>query len=260
MRFCALAFLAFVAGCLTSGTKAEPPFQVYALKYAESEYPANLVNSRKAAGKVYMHWLAYLIKSRDGALTLVDCGFSDPGLVKRFRLRNFKPIVEILHDLGIAPREVQRIVLTHTHFDHALDVDLFSAAGVYVHESEAVNPEEQSLATKFAALSGQNRLHRVGHRIQVAEGLEAVHIGGHTRGSLIVRTTGLAKQLIFTGDECYFAAECVAGVALPPAAAFDRAKNQAFVRSLPADSTLLTGHEPHRSGGRWITAEIFLLD
>jgi hypothetical protein len=73
-------------------------------------------------------------------------------------------------------------VLTHTHFDHALDVDLFSAAGVYVHESEAVNPEEQSLATKFAALSGQNRLHRVGHRIQVAEGLEAVHIGGpHTR-------------------------------------------------------------------------------
>jgi len=260
MRFCALAFLAIVAGCQAARTKPEAALQIYALKYAESEYPANLVNSRKVAGNVHMYWLAYLIRSKNGALTLIDCAFSDPALVKRFRLRRFKPVADILRDLGIAPQEIQRIVLTHTHFDHALDVDLYSAAEVYVHSSEAANPEQQGLAEKFAALAAKNQLHRLGGRTEVAEGFEAVHIGGHTRGSLIVRSTGLAKQVIFTGDECYFAAECLAGVALPAAAAFDRAKNQAFIRSIPAGSKLLTGHEPHLSSGRWITPQIFLFD
>ncbi len=260
MKLSALAICCLFAGCQLAGTKPRVEAQVYALKYAESEYPAKLVNTRQAGGKVYMHWLAYLIKSADGSITLIDCGFSDPQLVKKFGLRNFKPITQILAQLGIEARQVQNVILTHTHFDHALDVGLFTAATVYVHESEIARHESAQLKTVFKQLMAQNRLKGVQKTDAVAPGVEAVHTGGHTRGSLSIHLKTMKRHYIFTGDECYFAKECREGIGLPAAAAFDQSRNRAFVRSLGPDALLLTGHEPHAAGGRWMTPQIFFFD
>lgn len=260
MKLSALAICSLFAGCQLAGTKPRFEAQVYALKYAESEYPAKLVNTRPAGGKVYMHWLAYLIKGADGSFTLIDCGFSDPQLVKKFGLRNFKPVPKILAQLGIDPRQILTLILTHTHFDHALDVGLFTAATVYVHAGEIAKPESTKLKPVFQQLKEQNRLKSVQQEFEVAPGLEAVHVGGHTRGSLVIRLKSGQREYIFTGDECYFARECRQGIGLPAAAAFDQNRNRAFIRSLTPDALLLTGHEPHAAGGRWQTPQIFFFD
>ncbi|AFM10998.1 MBL fold metallo-hydrolase [Turneriella parva] len=260
MKRTALAISLLFAGCQLAGTKPGEKPQVYALKYAESDYPARLVNSRQTNGKVYMHWLAYLVRSPDGGLTLIDCGFSDPALVKKFALRGFKPVSEILGQLQIMPQQIQTVILTHTHFDHALDVGLFTSANVYVHASEAAKPESSQLTKVFATLGDQNRLRQIQDGMQIGPALEAIHIAGHTRGSLVVRLGAQPVPTIFTGDECYFAEACHQGIGLPAAAAFDRNKNRAFIQSIRPDTRLLTGHEPHKTGGRWISPEIFLFD
>jgi N-acyl homoserine lactone hydrolase len=260
MRLVALAISLLFAGCQLAGQRPGQTTQIYALKYAESDYPARLVNSRKKSGNVYMHWLAYLVRSPDDTLTLIDCGFSDPALVKKFALQNFKPVSEILRQLNIQPQQIQRVILTHTHFDHALDVGLFTSATVSVHANEAARPESPQLKQIFAALDKQNRLQKIQERVQIDSALEAIPVAGHTRGSLVVRLGSKPVPTIFTGDECYFAEECHQGIGLPAAAAFDRSKNLAFMQSIKTDTRLLTGHEPHKTGGRWIAPQIFLFD
>ncbi|GAB4433411.1 MAG: N-acyl homoserine lactonase family protein [Turneriella sp.] len=255
-----LAVCVLFASCRAAEQKPRQDTQIYALKYAESEYPARLVNTRQAEGKVYMHWLVYLIRSADGSLTLIDCGFSDPVLIKRFGLRDFKPITEILKQLNIEPRQIQKVILTHTHFDHALDVELFGSATVYVHAREAEKPESPPLKRVFEKLAAQNRLQLVQNRMFVDDNLEAIHTAGHTRGSLVIRLQSESETTIFTGDECYFAKECHDGLGLPAAAAFDQKQNLAFIRSIKPSTRILTGHEPHKTGGRWITPQIFLLE
>ena len=107
-------------------------------------------------------------------------------------------------------------------------------------------------------LATENRLQKIQDRMTITETLELIHIGGHTRGSLVVQLRSKPVPTIFTGDECYFAAECHEGIGLPTAAAFDRSKNIAFIQSISADTRLLTGHEPHKAGGRWPTPMIFV--
>ncbi|MFZ5628880.1 MAG: MBL fold metallo-hydrolase [Spirochaetota bacterium] len=260
IRPAVLAVCVLFASCQAAEKKPRQDTQIYALKYAESEYPARLVNTRQAVGKVYVHWLAYLIRSADGSLTLIDCGFSDPVLIKRFGLRDFKPITEILKQVNIEPRQIQKVILTHTHFDHALDVELFGSATVYVHASEAEKPESQQLKRVFEKLAAQNRLQIIQSRMSVGDNLEAIHTAGHTRGSLVIQLQSKSEPTIFTGDECYFAKECHDGIGLPAAAAFDQNRNLAFIRSIKPGTRLLTGHEPHKGGGRWITPQIFLVE
>ncbi|MEX1209796.1 MAG: MBL fold metallo-hydrolase [Candidatus Nanopelagicales bacterium] len=74
---------------------------------------------------------SYAFVDDDGSVTLVDCG------LKRAPAK----IVRGLASIGKHPRDVQRIVLTHAHFDHAGGasrmVDETAAVGVDVHADDA---------------------------------------------------------------------------------------------------------------------------
>ena len=74
---------------------------------------------------------SYAFVDDDGSVTLVDCG------LKRAPAK----IVRALSAIGKRPSDVQRILLTHAHFDHASGaaqmVSQSSAQGVDVHEADA---------------------------------------------------------------------------------------------------------------------------
>ena len=74
---------------------------------------------------------SYAFVDDDGSVTLVDCG------LKRAPAK----IVRALESIGKHPRDVQRIVLTHAHFDHAggasTMVDETAVAGVDIHADDA---------------------------------------------------------------------------------------------------------------------------
>lgn len=154
---------------------------------------------------------SYAFVDDDGSVTLVDCGLKRaPG-----------KIVRALAAIGKHPRDVQRILLTHAHFDHASGaaqmVSESSADGVDVHEADAGYIESGKRAPGDAATtSGRlmartpwgdfqptpvaQRLHD-GDVLPVAGGLRILHTPGHTPGhvSLLHPSSGV----LITGDSIF---------------------------------------------------------
>lgn len=147
----------------------------------------------------------------NGSVTLVDCG------VKRAPIR----IQRALASLGKHPHDVQHIILTHAHSDHAggaAQVVRQSAAdGVLVHEQE-VGFVTSGERPPLDANSGSGRIFsrlsqggfapipvsgtlQDGQILDLAGGVQVIHTPGHTPGhvSLLHRDSGV----LITGDSIF---------------------------------------------------------
>ena len=147
----------------------------------------------------------------DGSVTLIDCG------LKKAPAK----IVAALAGIGKRPQDVQRIVLTHAHFDHAGGaaelVERTSATGVDVHADDAefvragTRPPLDSKAKGGALFARMNsgKFTPVaiasewtdGDIVDAAGGIQIIHTPGHTPGhvSLLHPSTGV----LITGDTLF---------------------------------------------------------
>ncbi|MDT7537827.1 MAG: hypothetical protein QOI82_1412 [Actinomycetota bacterium] len=152
---------------------------------------------------------SFLFADDDGSLTLVDTGLK----------RADKKVLAALAELGKAPQDVQRIVLTHAHQDHAGGLAAIKEATggtVHAHDRDAVYLQRgkppQLDATR---LSGRlmNRVRGGFGKVDIGEtfqddellpiggGLRVVHTPGHSPGhvSLLHEPTGV----LITGDAIF---------------------------------------------------------
>lgn len=154
--------------------------------------PLDLVNS-------------FVFRDADGQVTLVDTG-----------LRNAPArILAALAQIGTAPTEVTRIVVTHAHIDHAgglADLARRTGAPVAAHEADADHlragrppPLDRSTGvgkvlrrqTGFAPTAVAEELVD-GQVLDVGGGLRVVHTPGHTPGHVSLLHEG--TRLLITGD------------------------------------------------------------
>lgn len=259
--FLACIFWCVALGCHNTQNKnAVLAPQIYALRYAVSDYPAQLVNGLQKSGTVKLNWLAYLVRDSSGDNTLVDCGFSDAALRRRFSLRNFRSVESLLGDLGLTPQAIKYIVLTHAHFDHALDVDKFPNATVVVQQREVASLQDKVLKSKLMSLQSRRHLKIIDGNTPLHTNFSVELVAGHTSGSQVVYYRGISGMFLFTGDECYFRESCQKKIPLPRAAAFSVENSRAFLRSLDNDTIVFAGHETDFVQGRWLSDYIFFFD
>lgn len=144
----------------------------------------------------------------DGGLTLIDVGGTDggPQLVRSIRL------------LGLDPRAVQRVLLTHWHAHHAGSAARFAessaASVVYALEPDlevvrtgmrppvaelGVVARMRTRARRTPAAVPDARALEDGERLDVAGGLEVLATAGHTRGHAAFALADAG--ILFCGDE-----------------------------------------------------------
>jgi glyoxylase-like metal-dependent hydrolase (beta-lactamase superfamily II) len=167
-----------------------------------------------------------LLLEGHGRRILVDtgCGTKMNAKQRQFcRISDGDPLLENLSRLGLEPSQIDTVILTHLHFDHAGGCTrstpqgglepVFTAARHVVQRREwydavAQLPElvgayhlDDLLPVEAAGL-----LELVDGDVDYLPGLRLELTGGHTRGHQIVRLHDASQQAIYLADLCPSAA------------------------------------------------------
>lgn len=118
-----------------------------------------------------------LIRGRE--LTLVDVGYPNRREI----------VTERLAALGVQPEEIRRIILTHAHWDHSLNLPYFPNAEVFINADEyeyAQHPHPGDWATPAYIGDMLNRapkITKLRDGDEVEPGVRVMHLPGHSPGS-----------------------------------------------------------------------------
>jgi glyoxylase-like metal-dependent hydrolase (beta-lactamase superfamily II) len=242
---------------MTTATPGAEP-EVYAIRYAsrvstkgENFLNFHLYGEPDAVLAVdYFYWVI-----RDGAgITVVDTGFTPEAGHRRGRDAESTPR-ESLPLLGTDPASVDRVVITHAHYDHIGNLRQFTGAEVIMSKAEydfwtspiasraqfAAWSEADEIA-QLAELRNQGRLTLVSDEYRMP-GIRLIEAAGHTPGQLLVE----AGDVLLTSDAAHFYEE------------LERDRPFAVMADLPASyraydlvtelasrpgTRLVTGHDP----------------
>lgn len=208
---------------------------------------------------------AYLLDTREGYV-LVDTGLNsdlvhDPQLRKEFFLDrgwNPAPIVKPQHELitqleriGVSPKEIEHVVLTHMHMDHTGGLKHFRHASISVQRREyevALHEDTPKAYFETDYSYFDMRWDGLEGDTELMPGLEVLATPGHTPGhqSLVVTLpkTGVVMLVGDAGDlQENFDKE------LPPGSATDEEAALRSIRRLKEtarerEGRLFLGHDP----------------
>lgn len=166
--------------------------EVKRLAFGRSTLPESLAFAGgNPETEVPIQFYLYLIRFGE-RLLCVDAGcVTMPG----FDMHDFVGTVNALKSVGVQPSDVTDLFLTHSHHDHTECVGEFTNATVYIQSAEY-----EKCKRRFPA---DLRVRCFDDGMEIAEGIRAVKIGGHTVGSSILEVDTDGGTLVFAGDECY---------------------------------------------------------
>jgi glyoxylase-like metal-dependent hydrolase (beta-lactamase superfamily II) len=189
-----------------------------------------------------------LLRGGGGRLVLVDTG--------GFGVR--EPLARALDERGVAPADITDVLLTHVHYDHAVNALLFPDAALWISEADLAwargrEPRFDPVPELYAAaLDRAPRTRRLDGDGAVLPGIDAIAAPGHTPGCLVYRVESEGGVVLFAGDAVKNRAELLSGKV---DMTVDRAASEAsvrLVRDLWADTPgalLVPGHDlPMRAG------------
>lgn len=117
-----------------------------------------------------------------------------------------KPLQKQLRAHGVTADQITDVVLTHAHYDHAVNFTLFPRATVWIGAEEmawasAQPPGFNPLPELYVdALEVDPRVRTIRSGDEFLPGLHALAAPGHTPGSLVFHLTTNDVPVIFTGD------------------------------------------------------------
>lgn len=129
---------------------------------------------------------------------LVDTGVGEP-----------EGVIRALNSIGLKPEDIDTVILTHLHFDHADNVGLFPQARFILQKQEweyakSPLPIQRSLYNPRTLMELEHLdLILVGDGYEVADGVEVILVPGHTKGQQAVVVNTSQGKYVLAGDLLY---------------------------------------------------------
>ncbi len=237
-------------------------YEVFAVKYATRDAKrADHFLDKAAVSDPHvpmpMDYFVWLVRNANRTV-LVDTGFSEP--VGRRRGRTFlRRPVDGLQLLDIDPTQIEDVVLTHLHYDHAGTLADLPNANFHLQEQELRWVTSSELFKTNAAGSFEvedvvdivkglyaDRIRLYEGDWQLAPGISVHLIGGHTPGMQVLRVETARGSLVLASDATHYYENIETG--RPFAITYDAAQVQAGFRTLrelaSSPQHIIPGHDP----------------
>jgi glyoxylase-like metal-dependent hydrolase (beta-lactamase superfamily II) len=203
-------------------------FEVYALKYAHHmrRSAENFIGGDEHDAPMPLDYFVWAIRGAGGTY-VVDTGFSAEMGRKRNR-HVIRPPAEALKTIGIDAAAVTDVIISHMHYDHAGNHEMFPNACYHLQDREMQQCTGRGMrhahlrqpfeAEDVAAMvrrvfEGRVMFHDGAH--ELAPGLSLHHIGGHTLGLQVVRVRTRRGWVVVASDATHFYANFEQGRPFP---------------------------------------------
>jgi glyoxylase-like metal-dependent hydrolase (beta-lactamase superfamily II) len=238
---------------------SDPRYEVYAIKYAHHARRAseNFIGGDPHDGPMPLDYFVWLIRG-EGREIVVDTGFSAPMAAKR-RRDHLRCPAEGLGLLNADAKKIKDVVITHLHYDHVGNFDLFPAATFHLQDLEmhyatgrhmgqpvfsGAYEVEEVVGMVRRAYAGRVRFHD--GDAELAPGVSLHLIGGHTMGLQVVRVATRRGWVVVASDASHFYANMEQVRPFPIVySVADMVEGYGRLRAL-ADSPahIIPGHDP----------------
>ncbi|QHE53302.1 MBL fold metallo-hydrolase [Pontibacillus sp. HMF3514] len=154
----------------------------------------------------------------DGKKFLIDSGIGNQKLnekqMKNFGVHEESSIDSSLNELGFRTEDIDAVLMTHLHFDHACGlskwqdgklVPTFENAKIFTSSTEwneMKNPNIRSANTYWETnwKPVEHQVQTYEEVIEIAEGLHMIHTGGHSDGHSVIRFEDGEELFIHMAD------------------------------------------------------------
>jgi glyoxylase-like metal-dependent hydrolase (beta-lactamase superfamily II) len=140
----------------------------------------------------------------------------EPKLRDIYGIQDGDPLKDSLARASVAPEDIDLVINTHLHFDHAggntrfengRDVPVFPNATYVVQRGElahAMNPTERDRASyfpdRFVAITEASQWQLVDGDLEILPGISVIRIPGHNADIQAVKISGGGRSIIFVAD------------------------------------------------------------
>ena len=205
-------------------------WEVFALRYARHAERTGADNFLRPGDlhdqPMPLDYFIWVLRA-DDRLIVVDTGFSEETAAKRGR-KIMTPVGETLRRFGVDAAHVEDVVITHLHYDHAGNLDLFPKARCHLQDREMSYATGRHMCT--ACLSYAFDVEDVVRMVravyadrvtfhngdaEIAEGVSLHHVGGHSDGLQMVRVVTARGPVVLASDAAHYYANMETGNPFP---------------------------------------------
>jgi len=193
--------------------------EVYAIRYGHHKRnsPENFIGGDPHDVLQPLDFYIWAIVGKSGAIVL-DTGFDAV----------IKPADEGLKAIGVDPTQVETVIVSHMHYDHIGNYDLFPRARYHLQDCEMAYATGRcmchaALRMPFEADDVVAMVRKVfAGRVTFHDGVDEIvpgvtvhHIGGHSKGLQSVRVTTRRGYVVLAADAAHLYAHLESGRIFP---------------------------------------------
>lgn len=166
-------------------------------------------------GPIDMDYFFWVLR-RAGETILVDTSFSRHGGESRGRTVQLEP-ADAFRLAGVEPGSAPRIIVTHGHYDHIGNLNLFPEAQITMSRTEYefwtgphadkplfVHSVELDELAHLRRVVDQGRVDLITGESAVAPGVRVVEVGGHTPGQCVVFVDTSEGTVLLASDAVHY--------------------------------------------------------